>query len=613
MFTERKISKLRPFISSFTRSLFIGSLNRRRPIFITLLFLILSVFFTLFLMRGRRGDIPLSSNILILTLMNINITLVMVLFLLCSRNMIKLYFEGVGAPHRTRFQTKLVSAFIGFSIIPSVILCVVAIILITSSIENGFSVLVEQSLDHALSIAQNDYERRKEEVALTNRQIGDKLIQQSLLHARPEELKQFLEIQMREHPLTALSLLTPDFKPLIQIPSHHPYEIVGPDPNRSVPLSVRSEGGEEIIRSLYPIRENGGKTTSAILVLYQTIPSIWIEKMKQIRNEWERYQQLKSFKNLIKESYILSFLIILLLILFSAVWFGRYLARSITIPIQKLAEGTKAVADGDLNFKIDLNARDELGTLVASFNRMTFDLKQGRDELIRTQKLAAWQDIAQQIAHEIKNPLTPIQLSVERLRKKYVEGSPNFSGILDESVQTVINEVHALKRLVDEFSQFARMPTPRLTLQRIDSILQEVVSLYQSGHKDLIISIFCDREAPSLHLDRDQIKRVFLNLFENASDAMNGSGRLDIKTVYDAALKQVRVEVADEGIGVLPEDQNKLFLPYFSRKKAGTGLGLAIVNRTVSDHNGKIWVTPRHPKGTTFTLLFPVEGVISKI
>ncbi|MDC4224116.1 MAG: ATP-binding protein [Candidatus Manganitrophus sp.] len=196
-------------------------------------------------------------------------------------------------------------------------------------------------------------------------------------------------------------------------------------------------------------------------------------------------------------------------------------------------------------------------------------------ELIRAQKLATWQEVAQRIAHEIKNPLTPIQLSAERLRKKYFEQSSDFDKIFDESTRIVINEVHDLKNLVDEFSNFARMPAPRPTLQKIEPILKEVIALYQSAHKDITITAQFDETAPALNLDREQIKRVFVNLLENAVEAMNRRGDLSVASSYDSAQQKVRIEVSDEGSGISPEDLDKLFLPLFfqeeNRDRAGAG------------------------------------------
>jgi nitrogen fixation/metabolism regulation signal transduction histidine kinase len=327
--------------------------------------------------------------------------------------------------------------------------------------------------------------------------------------------------------------------------------------------------------------------------------------MEIIQRESEEYKQLKAFKNPIKGSYLLSFLIVVLLIIFSAIWFGIYLARSITVPLEKLVEGTQKVAHGDLNFKIDLKVKDELGMLVASFNKMTHDLKQSREELVRAQKIATWQEVALQMAHEIKNPLTPILLATERLRKKFSENASDFGRIFNESTQIVIKEVQGLTTLVNEFSRFARLPAPHRISQKIDPILQEVILLYQSGHKDLAVFVQFDETVPLLSIDRDQIKRAFVNLIENAVFAMEGKGSLYLSTVYNAQEKQVCITVGDEGPGVAPEDMEHLFLPYFSRKKGGTGLGLAIVDRIVSDHGGHISVEPRKPKGTLFTIVLP--------
>ncbi|MDC4205066.1 MAG: ATP-binding protein [Candidatus Manganitrophus sp.] len=150
------------------------------------------------------------------------------------------------------------------------------------------------------------------------------------------------------------------------------------------------------------------------------------------------------------------------------------------------------------------------------------------------------------------------------------------------------------------------MPAPRPTLQKIEPILKEVIVLYQSAHKDITITAQFDETAPPLNLDREQIKRLFVNLLDNAVDAMNREGGLSLQSSYDQAQQKVRIEVADEGSGISPEDLDKLFLPYFSRKKTGTGLGLAIVHRIVIDHNGQIRAVPRQPKGTTFVVEFPV-------
>jgi two-component system nitrogen regulation sensor histidine kinase NtrY len=226
--------------------------------------------------------------------------------------------------------------------------------------------------------------------------------------------------------------------------------------------------------------------------------------------------------------------------------------------------------------------------------------------LIKAQKAAAWQEVAQRIAHEIKNPLTPIQLSAERLRKKFFEGAPDFNDIVDQSTQTIVKEVSGLKRMVDEFSKFARMPVPVLERQSLHDALNEVIVLYKGAHRDLEFVTRLDEQLPLIMMDREQIRRVFVNLFDNAVQAMNGKGCLWVTTRHEARDGKVVIEVVDEGVGIQPGDQENLFLPYFSKRKTGTGLGLAIVHRIITDHNGRIRVANHAPKGAIFTIELPV-------
>jgi two-component system nitrogen regulation sensor histidine kinase NtrY len=227
-------------------------------------------------------------------------------------------------------------------------------------------------------------------------------------------------------------------------------------------------------------------------------------------------------------------------------------------------------------------------------------------ELIKAQKVAAWQEVARRVAHEIKNPLTPIQLSAQRMRKKFYEKAPDFETIFSESTDVIVNEVNSLKQMVDEFSKFARLPLPQMARQSIHEVIREVVALYGGAHKDIEFIVDLDEALPVLNFDREQVKRVFVNLFDNAIQAMNQKGRLWVSTKHDYKRHRVVVNVADEGMGINPEDQERLFVPYFSRRKTGTGLGLAIVHRIITDHDGHIRAANNQPKGALFSFELPV-------
>jgi two-component system nitrogen regulation sensor histidine kinase NtrY len=227
-------------------------------------------------------------------------------------------------------------------------------------------------------------------------------------------------------------------------------------------------------------------------------------------------------------------------------------------------------------------------------------------QLIKAQRMAAWREVARRIAHEIKNPLTPIQLSAERLRKRYLEKLQPDGTVFDECTRTIVKQVEELKGLVNEFSNFARMPASQPTPNRLNEIIQEALILFQGGQKPVRFE-FVPNELPVLHIDRDQMKRVMINLIKNSLAAIENEGRIKIQTSYDPRLEMVRIEVSDDGCGIPDEDKGKLFEPYFSTKKSGTGLGLTIVNAIVSDHNGYIRVRDNKPKGTTFLIELPVR------
>jgi len=226
-------------------------------------------------------------------------------------------------------------------------------------------------------------------------------------------------------------------------------------------------------------------------------------------------------------------------------------------------------------------------------------------QLIKAQKIAAWQEVAQGIAHEIRNPLTPIQLNAQRLKKKYYEDKKGFAKVFDESIRIITQEVEGMKDLLNEFLRFSRMPPARPRSASIHQIIDDVASLYENHDKPFSIVKIFDLNIRSLHIDPEQFRRVFINLFENALDAFEGDGIIEITTRWNTQDNMVRIEFSDNGMGISNDDRDKLFLPHFTTKKRGTGLGLAIVNRIIIDHNGTIQVRENEPKGTVFVIELP--------
>jgi len=227
-------------------------------------------------------------------------------------------------------------------------------------------------------------------------------------------------------------------------------------------------------------------------------------------------------------------------------------------------------------------------------------------ELLKAQRLAAWREVAQRIAHEIKNPLTPIQLSAQRLRRRLSRVSGDDAQLVSECTETIIQEVDGLKRLVDEFSRFARMPAfvPKPTDVR--PLVDAVATLYRESHPHCTIVTRHAEDVPVLDVDPDHIKRAVLNLVDNAVEAMASGGTVTLETDYVPDTARVRLAVADTGPGIPSEDRDKLFLPYFSTKVTGMGLGLPIVSEIVNEHGGTIRVEDNQPSGTRFVIEVPV-------
>ncbi|MBW4055280.1 MAG: HAMP domain-containing protein [Proteobacteria bacterium] len=226
-------------------------------------------------------------------------------------------------------------------------------------------------------------------------------------------------------------------------------------------------------------------------------------------------------------------------------------------------------------------------------------------QMMRAQRMAAWREVARRIAHEIKNPLTPIQLSAQRLRKRYLSRFSDDEKVFDECTEMIIKSVDDLKTLVNEFSNFARMPAIQPEPNNLNRVIRESLTLYQEAHRGVKFVISTDAKMPLLMIDRDQIKRVLINILENAVAAMEEHGTVTLSTFFDDVLKMAVISISDDGPGIPTEDKSHLFEPYFSTKKSGTGLGLAIVNSIVTDHGGFVRIRDNIPHGAVFVVELP--------
>lgn len=696
------------------------------------------------------GDIPIPTNIFLLGLININIILLILLIFLVLRNTVKLFMERKRKAAGSKLMTKLITAFVALTIVPTFLLFFVVIGFINKSIDGWFGINIESSLKESLELAQNYYKDINDKVASNSRIVATTLIRHGY---GTDSLKaqDFVDMTLNENDFSTIEVFDSHGRRVLYSISPKVTRNMVPDVAvEHVSKAIRGEASSlvetlnvgDVVRAVAPIPPSGqGVSAGAVVVSYYVSRSL-IEKMTSISAAFEGYKQLKLLKNPVKASYFTILLIITLLIVFFSIWIGRYIAKELTVPIQELAEGTHAVASGNLDYRINVESNDEVGLLVKSFNRMTEDLKAGKtrleeanldlrrtnieleqrrryieivlgnvpagvisidklgrivslnrmaaeilsiDEgsalgksykeairhedrevfreiiremnemgvesmerqmriqvgdtvmtvlvnlnalkddagsylgmvavlddlthLLKTQRMFAWKEVAKRIAHEIKNPLTPIKLSAQRLRKKYLDRFAADDRVFDECTTTIITQVDELKTLVNEFSSFARMPASNPSLNDLNEIVDETVALYKAGQRMINFEARTDSRLPILEIDRDQMKRVLINLIDNAIAAVGDEGEVRVETSFDEAMQLARLEVIDNGEGIPADSKQKLFEPYFSTKKMGTGLGLAIVSNIIADHNGYIRVKDNVPRGTRFIIELPAKVI----
>lgn len=671
------------------------------------------------------------SNILFFLLINVNIILLGLLVFLVVRNLIKLIVERRRRIPGSRLQVRLVLAFVSLSLVPSVLLFTIAGGLLTRSFDRWFDSKVDSALQGSLEIGQTYYQNSANNALFYARQLSQRITAEGLVDGqRAADLKAFVQSKQREYNLGTVEIFSPDGVPFVvavneQVPTSGAIKPEGEFLDRALRgLEVtRTEvfGDSDVIRGGVPLYSPDKRIRGVVVVDYY-VPKSISKRAVEISQSYEQYKYLTFLKTPVKNSYILTMLLITLVVIFAATWCGIYLSKGITVPIEKLAEGTHEVAQGNWDYKIESGGDDEIGVLMNSFNQMTGDLKQIKLEFERrgtvvntllaniaagvvsvdpagkittwnkaaekilgveaeravgssyqeifhaealsevrgildsvmdretvereiklslqdrlftvvvnaatlrdddgsilgvmlfleditqiqkVQRMEAWREVARRIAHEIKNPLTPIQLSAERLRKRYASMLEGDGGILDKCTSTIIQQVVELKNLVNEFSQFARLPSAQLASADLNRIVSEALVLFKEAHQEINFR-FRAGTLPALELDREQIKRVLINLLDNAVAAVDAEGEIRLATTHDLARGVVTLEVADNGCGLAAEIRTKIFEPYFSTKENGTGLGLTIVSQIIEDHRGYIRAWPNEPRGTRFIVEFPV-------
>jgi nitrogen fixation/metabolism regulation signal transduction histidine kinase len=270
--------------------------------------------------------------------------------------------------------------------------------------------------------------------------------------------------------------------------------------------------------------------------------------------------------------------------------------------VRQLAESAGRVAAGDWGATVEVASTDEMGQLAGAFNRMTHELVGQRERLVQAERVAAWRELARRLAHELKNPLFPLQITVENMQRARESYPEQFDEVFREGTATLLAELSNLKQIIARFSDFAKMPAPEMESVNLNEVAAETMKLFEGQLAKARVQAVTQLDAAlrPVEADREQVTRVLRNLVLNAIDAMPEGGMLTVRTV--ALEAGARLEVSDTGQGLTPEECERLFTPYYTTKTHGTGLGLAIVQSVVSDHKGRIAVESEKGKGTTFRI-----------
>ncbi|MCL2764682.1 MAG: ATP-binding protein [Treponema sp.] len=327
-----------------------------------------------------------------------------------------------------------------------------------------------------------------------------------------------------------------------------------------------------------------------------------------LENQAERFETVnelrRNMRPLLIYYYVVFFLPTLLMTAIIAISF----TRRVTHPIVELTSATQRVAEGDFSIQILTRRSDELGILISSFNSMVQDLEKSRAALIRSEKISIWQNMAQQLAHEIKNPLTPIKLSAERVLRRWHNSPSDVGEILESSMMAIIRETEGLSVLLNEFRTLSKPMEPSNSLTSLREPLDGAINAYASSYPNVKFDTEHIKIDAEMKIDKHRLSQIFTNLLVNAIDAMEGSGLIEIRAdlVKKREVCYCRISIKDSGKGINADEGQRIFTPYYTTKASGTGLGLPIIERIVTDHGGAIWFDSAEGMGTTFYIDIPL-------
>jgi nitrogen fixation/metabolism regulation signal transduction histidine kinase len=463
-------------------------------------------------------------------------------------------------------------------ILPSLPLSYFVLQLLERSYRIGVNERVESALDGALQISADLYQMHKSQLQSLIQQLTD----------QEQISKEQIEATLKGADFHLHSVKELDFEnTLISIEAINRFlkeknsNQIWPSPDHQLLYALARVNESDLLQIAYPLPESFQQSASQI------------QEVNQI------YKTLSFARTDIRRSFLFTFLTIYGIGIVISLMVSYRISKKITQPIEQLTAATYEIGKGNLNYRINISGHDEFALLASSFNRMVKELSENQKKIIELEKMATWQQLARRLAHEIKNPLTPIQLMAQQMRDSYRGDDLSFQQTLSKCHEIIDEEVESLKKLVREFSDFARLPEFQIELQSLNPLIDTIKELYQQNN----LKAELPEHEIIFKFDHEYLKRSLINLVENAIASSRDESPILLKV--DDKDNHIEIIVADQGEGIAPEHREKIFEPYFSTKRSGVGLGLPIVKKIIEEHQGEINVASIKGKGTTVKITLP--------
>jgi nitrogen fixation/metabolism regulation signal transduction histidine kinase len=562
-------------------------INVRALVFIYIFLTVLIIFFSVSFLREllKDGEIPGPLSLAAF----FTIPTVLLVFLVFSG--LGIARDLLGRRAGSRFQARLMACFIVVVALAAAPVMVVTSLAVNELVRFWKTIDVDGALKTAQAFATETYSFRLEklESLIRDERLGlaDGDFSGRVL---PEGVAGLQDFEMREDLWTETAFVG-DRERRLETP----------------PALSRGFAPRELPRDRDTIRYIALSAPGRLRIISGDLGQGFDVSLKTIEDEKDRFDIIDSIRFNIKRLLVFYYIVFVLPVLLMTLIITISFTRGMAWPITELTEATRRVAEGDFSIRILPRRKDELGVLIKSFNAMVQDLEDSRSALVKAEKISLWQTMAQQLAHEIKNPLTPIRLSAERVLRRWRKEPEKIGEILEGSMKSIIQEVEGLSTLLNEFRTLSKPMEPSGSLTGIRELTEETVGPYRSSYPDVRFDTEHTGEM-LLKIDRNRLSQILTNLIINGIDAMDGSGLVEIRTdlVKKGESRYCRLSVRDTGKGIPEQEGRFVFTPYYTTKESGTGLGLPIVERIVNAHGGTIWFNSAEGAGATFFVDLPI-------